>query len=117
MNEGPSKGEEITIFDRILEGEIPCHKLYEDETVLAFLDIAGRDGGIGEETRGYLGRAAEQGERVRRILRQLLEFSNPRRTDRVALDVGDLAQEAIGLVRAQRRYSQIGFEIDVFERR
>jgi histidine triad (HIT) family protein len=32
--------EEITIFDRILEGEIPCHKLYEDETVLAFLDIA-----------------------------------------------------------------------------
>jgi histidine triad (HIT) family protein len=32
--------EEITIFDRILEGEIPCHKLYEDDAVLAFLDIA-----------------------------------------------------------------------------
>ncbi len=29
-----------TIFDRILSGEIPCHKLYEDEQVLAFLDIA-----------------------------------------------------------------------------
>lgn len=29
-----------TIFDRILSGEIPCHKLYEDEDVLAFLDIA-----------------------------------------------------------------------------
>jgi histidine triad (HIT) family protein len=29
-----------TIFDRILRGEIPCHKLYEDEHVLAFLDIA-----------------------------------------------------------------------------
>ena len=29
-----------TIFDRILRGEIPCHKLYEDELVLAFLDIA-----------------------------------------------------------------------------
>ena len=29
-----------TIFDKILRGEIPCHKLYEDEHVLAFLDIA-----------------------------------------------------------------------------
>jgi histidine triad (HIT) family protein len=29
-----------TIFDKILRGEIPCHKLYEDEYVLAFLDIA-----------------------------------------------------------------------------
>lgn len=27
-----------TIFDRILEGEIPCHRVYEDEHVLAFLD-------------------------------------------------------------------------------
>lgn len=29
-----------TIFDKILDGEIPCHKVYEDEHVLAFLDIA-----------------------------------------------------------------------------
>ena len=29
-----------TIFDKILSGEIPCHKLYEDELVFAFLDIA-----------------------------------------------------------------------------
>ena len=29
-----------TIFGKILRGEIPCHKLYEDEHVLAFLDIA-----------------------------------------------------------------------------
>lgn len=28
-----------TIFDKILDGEIPCHKVYEDEHVLAFLDI------------------------------------------------------------------------------
>jgi histidine triad (HIT) family protein len=28
-----------TIFSRILRGEIPCHKVYEDERVLAFLDI------------------------------------------------------------------------------
>jgi histidine triad (HIT) family protein len=29
-----------TIFSKILRGEIPCHKLYEDDLVLAFLDIA-----------------------------------------------------------------------------
>jgi len=28
-----------TIFSKIIRGEIPCHKLYEDELVLAFLDI------------------------------------------------------------------------------
>jgi len=28
-----------TIFSKILRGELPCHKVYEDERVLAFLDI------------------------------------------------------------------------------
>ena len=28
-----------TIFGRILDGEIPCHRVYEDEQVFAFLDI------------------------------------------------------------------------------
>ena len=28
-----------TIFDKILDGEIPCHEVYQDEHVLAFLDI------------------------------------------------------------------------------
>ncbi len=28
-----------TIFGKILSGQIPCHKVYEDEQVLAFLDI------------------------------------------------------------------------------
>ncbi|MGH1345460.1 MAG: HIT family protein [Nannocystales bacterium] len=28
-----------TIFDKILDGEIPCHKVYEDDHVFAFLDI------------------------------------------------------------------------------
>ena len=28
-----------TIFGKIIGGEIPCHKVYEDDRVLAFLDI------------------------------------------------------------------------------
>ncbi len=30
---------EPTIFDRILDGKIPCYRVYEDDHVLAFLDI------------------------------------------------------------------------------
>ncbi|HRI35555.1 MAG TPA: HIT family protein [bacterium] len=30
---------EKSIFTRIVEGEIPCYKIYEDDLVLAFLDI------------------------------------------------------------------------------
>lgn len=30
---------EDSIFTRIIKGEVPCHKLYEDEHVIAFLDI------------------------------------------------------------------------------
>lgn len=28
-----------TIFSKIIRGEIPCHKIYEDDAVLAFLDV------------------------------------------------------------------------------
>ena len=28
-----------TVFSKILRGEIPCHKVYEDDLVLAFLDV------------------------------------------------------------------------------
>lgn len=29
-----------TIFGKIIRGELPCHKVYEDDKVLAFLDIS-----------------------------------------------------------------------------
>jgi histidine triad (HIT) family protein len=28
-----------TVFKKIIDGQIPCHKVYEDDRVLAFLDI------------------------------------------------------------------------------
>jgi len=30
---------EKSVFNRIIDGELPCYKLYEDEHVIAFLDI------------------------------------------------------------------------------
>jgi histidine triad (HIT) family protein len=34
--------DENNIFAKILRGELPCHKVYEDERALAFLDIMPR---------------------------------------------------------------------------
>lgn len=33
------------IFAKIIEGKIPCHKVYEDEVVLSFMDIMPRSPG------------------------------------------------------------------------
>jgi histidine triad (HIT) family protein len=30
---------EASVFTRIIQGQIPCHKVYEDELTFAFLDI------------------------------------------------------------------------------
>lgn len=30
---------EDSIFTKIIKGEIPCHKVYEDDAVIAFLDV------------------------------------------------------------------------------
>ena len=79
--------------------------------LLAFLDLAQRDPGISPATREHLGRAGQQGERVRRILRQILEFSRPPQTARGPLDLALLAEETVGLVRAQRRYARLRFEV------
>ena len=80
--------------------------------LLAFLDLAQRDAGIAAATREHLARALQQGERVRRILRQLLEFSRPPRMARVPLDLAALAEEAATLVRAQARYAGICVEVE-----
>ena len=49
---------EATIFDRIIRGEIPSHKVYEDEHLFAFLDISplskGHTLGVPKESKAYL---------------------------------------------------------------
>jgi histidine triad (HIT) family protein len=47
-----------TVFDKILDGEIPCHRVYEDAHVLAFLDVGPLSEGhtlvIPKERKAYL---------------------------------------------------------------
>lgn len=71
----------MTIFAKILDGQIPCHKVYEDEHVLAFLDIGPLSRGhtlvIPKERKAFLHelsdeQAAAVGRVLPRIARALL---------------------------------------------
>jgi signal transduction histidine kinase len=79
--------------------------------LLAFLDLARREPGLPPPAHGFLERAAREGERVRAILRQLLDFSRPPRRARSPVDVARVCEETAGLVRAQRRYAGIAIEV------
>jgi hypothetical protein len=79
--------------------------------LLAFVDLAGRDPGLGSGGREHLARALREGERVRAILRQLLDFSRPARGVRAPIDLVRLCEETAELVRAQRRFAAVRIEI------
>ena len=78
--------------------------------MLGFLDLAHRDPGLSEQSRRHLERAKAEGQRVRGILHQLLDFSRPPRSERVQLDLASLCAETSELVRAQRRYADVAIE-------
>jgi len=83
--------------------------------LLAFVDLAGRDPGLAAGSREHLARAAQQGERVRRILRQLLDFAHPgaAKAPPRPLDLAAAAHEAAALVRAQQRYAGVRLDVAV----
>jgi len=80
--------------------------------LLSFLDLAGRDPGLSGAAHGHLERARQQVERVRTILRQLLDFSRPPRAQLAPTDLGATAEEVLTLVRAQRRYASVTFSVE-----
>ena len=76
------KDEEDTIFSRILRGETPCHRLYEDDHVLAFLDVNPLSSGhllvIPKEAKAFLHQLSEDsaaalGRVLPRIARALMQ--------------------------------------------
>ena len=54
----------MTIFSRIIAGEIPCHRVYEDAHVLAFLDIGPLSDGhllvIPKEAKAHLDQLSDE---------------------------------------------------------
>ncbi|MGD9693250.1 MAG: HIT family protein [Phycisphaerales bacterium] len=76
-----------TIFGKIIRGEIPCHRVYEDDKVLAFLDIAPLSVGhvlvIPKEAAETLDRLSEEscaalGRVLPRVCRAVLQATGAR---------------------------------------
>jgi len=108
--EGLDRAERLALVGRLAAGV--AHEVGNPMgALLAFLDLASRDPGLGEEGRRALSRASEQGERIRLILRQLLDFSRPPRIERVPISLVDVAEQVVQLVRAQKRHADIEFEV------
>lgn len=55
---------EATVFERIIRGEIPCHRVYEDDRVIAFLDVAPQSRGhllvVPKEAKATLGELSDE---------------------------------------------------------
>lgn len=79
--------------------------------LLTYLELAGRDAGLSDAGRDHLDRARGEGERVRRILRQLLDFSRPARAVPVPLDLARVAEDARALALAQERARGVRVEL------
>lgn len=96
----------MTIFQKILNGEIPCHRVYEDEHVLAFLDINPLSNGhtlvIPKEPAETLDRlsdeaAAAVGRVLPRLCRAVLNATGTRDFN-VLQNNGTSAHQAVGHV-------------------
>jgi len=107
---GLDRAERLALVGRLAAGV--AHEVGNPiGAMLAFVELAARDPGLSLSSRSHLARAAREGERVRGILRQLLDFSRPARPAPVAVDLAQCAEEAAQLVRVQ--HAQRGVRIEV----
>jgi signal transduction histidine kinase len=107
---GLDRAERLALVGRLAAGV--AHEVGNPiGAMLAFLELASRDPGLAEASRAHLGRAAREGERVRVILRQLLDFSRPARTAPAPLDLASVAEEASRLVTVQHANRHIALEL------
>ncbi|MFO0680945.1 MAG: HIT family protein [Sandaracinus sp.] len=92
-----------TIFAKILDGEIPCHRIYEDEHVLAFLDVGPLSEGhtlvIPKERKAYLhelsdDQAAAIGRVLPRIARAVMKATGASQYN-LLQNNGPLAHQAV----------------------
>ena len=112
--DGLDRAERLAMVDSLAAGV--AHEVGNPMgALLAFLDVASRDPGLGNDGRRCLERAIEQGDRVRVILRQLLDFSRPPQIEHGPIALEDVAHQVVELVSAQSEFSDIEFEVRVDE--
>jgi signal transduction histidine kinase len=106
---GLDRAERLAVMGRLAAGV--AHEVGNPiGAILAFVELVRRDPGIGEASLGHLVRVAREGERVRGILQQLLDFSRPVRPLPARLELAGVLERAVELVAAQRSHRSIRFE-------
>ncbi|MCP3985186.1 MAG: HAMP domain-containing protein [bacterium] len=109
--EGLDRAERLASVGRLAAGV--AHEVGNPiGAMLAFVDLAARDAGLEDASREHLRRAGSEGERVRVILRQLLDFSRPERATLQPMEFASVARETLVLVSAGRRHNHIAFSHD-----
>jgi signal transduction histidine kinase len=79
--------------------------------MLAFVEVAARDAGISDTSRRHLAKASDAGERVRRILGRLLDFSSPAAATSAPFDAAAVVRDCLELVSAQRSFAHVRVEV------
>jgi len=87
--------------------------------VIGYLELIKQAVGDNAETRDYIHRAESEVERIRAIIRQLLDYSRPSEESRKSISVNDLLEDALQMARIQPLFadldvqSKLGAEHDV----
>jgi signal transduction histidine kinase len=81
--------------------------------LLVCIELARRTPQLDAAAREHLERASREGERIRRILRELLDFARPPGGRAERVDLAELARETCELLGAEARRPPIRFELDV----
>jgi len=109
---GMAQAERLAVIGRLAAGV--AHEVGNPiGSILAFIDLAKRDKDLSEVSAGHLERALGQGQRVRTILRQLLDYSRPSISERKAFSLEGVVLQSISLVKAQGQYSEINLTVEV----
>ena len=109
------------IFTKIIDGEIPCHKIYEDEHVLAFLDIGPLSEGhtlvIPKERKATLDELSDEsaaaiGRVLPRLCRAVMQATGAK-TYNVLQNNGSAAHQAVPHVHFHiiPKYSDAGLQM------
>ena len=71
--------------------------------ILGYLDLLAKGGLLEEESREVLKRAENEAERIRRIVRELLDFARPSRGVEEEVDVNAVIESALSLLSHQKK--------------
>ncbi len=108
---GMAQAERLAVIGRLAAGV--AHEVGNPiGSILAFIDLAKRDKTLSETSAGHLERALGQGQRVRTILRQLLDYSRPSISERKPFSLEGVVAQSISLVKAQGQYSEISISVE-----